>query len=271
MSWITVIFRAKKLLFITLMIQELSFSHIVENTTTGISGVGVTLMHVFLYRQKIRISGIMKLTMPVCIGYYEKYYWKTECNLYYNVKQKMTFDEVITDKLSTMTNADERVEYYNLLIGNGNDLMYGNHQTLRNMLSESSIRNCNLKREFGYEMTDWNNENDGLYQGIKVYCNGGESLFAPFDCEIKEVDTDNKKIILRKDDVQYWYDGTGGTKRDAEVEATNCELISDYEKGDKIKLGEEFAKTTSENVDFHINVDTDGFGWNYIDPRLVLY
>ena len=120
-------------------------------------------------------------------------------------------------------------------------------------------------------MTGLNSESDGLYQGIKVYCNSGEPLFAPFDCEIKEVDTDNKKIILRKDDVQYWYDGTGGTKRDAEVEATNCELISDYEKGDKIKLGEEFAKTTSENVDFHINVDTDGFGWNYIDPRLVLY
>ena len=43
-------------------------------------------------------------------------------------------------------------------------------------------------------MTGWNNESDGLYQGIKVYCNSGESLFAPFDC----VDTDNKKIILRK-------------------------------------------------------------------------
>ena len=187
------------------------------------------------------------------------------------MKQKKTFDEVITDKLSGTENANERVEYYNLLAGNDTATMYGNHQTLRNMLSESSIRNYNLKREFGYEMTGWNSESDGLYQGIKVYCNNGEPLFAPFDCEIKEVDTDNKKIILRKDDVQYWYDGTGGTKRDTEVEITNCELTNGYEKGDKIKLGDEFAKTTSENVNFHINVDTDGVGWDYIDPRLVLY
>ena len=30
----------------------------------------------------------------VCMyGYYEKYKWKTECKLYYNVKQNKTFDE----------------------------------------------------------------------------------------------------------------------------------------------------------------------------------
>ncbi len=34
----------------------------------------------------------------VCMyGYYEKYKWKTECKLYYNVKQNKTFDEVIAD------------------------------------------------------------------------------------------------------------------------------------------------------------------------------
>ena len=34
-------------------------------------------------------------------GYVQKQYWKTECNLYYNVKQKKTFDEVIEDKLKS--------------------------------------------------------------------------------------------------------------------------------------------------------------------------
>ena len=80
-----------------------------------------------------------------------------------------------------------------------------------------------------------------------------------------------KKIILRKDDVQYWYDGTGGTERHTEVEITNAVLLDGFSENDKIKLGDEFAKTTSENVNFHINVDTDGYGWDYIDPRLVLY
>ena len=37
-----------------------------------------------------------------------------------------------------------------------------------------------------------------------------------------------KKIILRKDDVQYWYDGTGGTKRDTEVEITNAVLLDGF-------------------------------------------
>ena len=38
-----------------------------------------------------------------------------------------------------------------------------------------------------------------------------------------------------------------------------------------INDGQEFAKTTAGNVNFHIYIDTDGYGWDYIDPRLVLY
>ena len=82
---------------------------------------------------------------------------------------------------------------------------------------------------------------------------------------------DDNKITIRKDDVQYWYDGTGGTKRDTEVTIANAVLINDYEEGDSIKEGKEFAKTTAGNVNFHIYIDTDGYGWDYIDPRLVLY
>ena len=205
-------------------------------------------------------------------GYVQKQYWKTECNLYYNVKQKKTFDEVIEDKLKSMSHKTERWQYYNLLVGNedGNTL-YGNHQTLYNLLPEPSIRDYSLKREFGYEMTGWNEENDGLYQGIKVYADSGTKLKMPFSGKITDVDTDDNKITIRKDDVQYWHDGNGGTKRDTEVTIANAVLINDYEKGDSIKEGKEFAKTTAGNVNFHIYIDTDGYGWDYIDPRLVLY
>ena len=71
--------------------------------------------------------------------------------------------------------------------------------------------------------------------------------------------------------MQYWYDGNGGTKRDTEVTIANAVLINDYEEGDSIKEGKEFAKTTAGNVNFHIYIDTDGYGWDYIDPRLELY
>ena len=120
-------------------------------------------------------------------------------------------------------------------------------------------------------MTGWNEESDGLYQGIKVYAANGTKLKAPFKCKITDVDTSENKITIRKDDVEYWYDGTGGTKRDTEVTIANAKLLSGFSKGDTIKDGQEFAKTTAGNVNFHIYIDTDGYGWDYIDPRLVLY
>ena len=212
------------------------------------------------------------ITDTCMYAYYEKYHWKTECNLYYNVKQKKTFDKAIEDKLKTQSHKTERLAYYNLLVGNedGNTL-YGNHQTLRNMLPKDSIRDYKLKREFGYEMAEWNQESDGLYQGIKVYADSGTVLTAPFSCKITDINTSENKITLRKDDVQYWYDGTGGTKRDTEVEIANAKLIDGLSKVDTLKEGQKFAKTTVDNVNFHINIDTDGIGWDYVDPRLVLY
>ena len=120
-------------------------------------------------------------------------------------------------------------------------------------------------------MTEWNTDSDGLYQGIKVYCTNGDKLKAPFKGKITDVDTDDNKITIRKDDVEYWYDGTGGTERDTEVTIANAILLSGFSEGDTINDGQEFAKTTAGNVNFHIYIDTDGYGWDYIDPRLVLY
>lgn len=206
-------------------------------------------------------------------SFLQKYDWKTDCRLYYNVKQNKTFEEVVADKLGGMSHSDERLQYYTLLAGkeDGTGTLNGNHQTLHNLLPGATIRDYDLKRQFGYEMTGWNNASDGLYQGIKVYCVSGETLKAPFKCKITNVNTDDNKITLRKDDVEYWYDGNGGTKRDTEVTIANAVLLSGFSEGDTINDGQEFAKTTAENVNFHIYIDTDGYGWDYIDPRLVLY
>lgn len=205
-------------------------------------------------------------------SFLKKYDWVTDCRLYYNVKQNKTFDEVIAEKLGGMSHSDERLQYYSLLIGtDGSGTMYGNHQTLHNLLPGPTVRDYSLKREFGYEMTGWNEESDGLYQGIKVYCNSGDMLKAPFKGKITDVDTSEQKITIRKDDVQYWYDGNGGTKRDTEVTIANAVLLSGFSEGDTVNDGQEFAKTTAGNVNFHVYLDTDGYGWDYIDPRLVLY
>ena len=98
-----------------------------------------------------------------------------------------------------------------------------------------------------------------------------------------QIDTDKNTIVLRKDDVTYWYDGTGGTKRDTEVYLTNAVLTDSLKVGDTIKTGQYFANVTNyqhcdnlentgENyIHLKVKIDTDGFGWNFIDPRLVLY
>jgi hypothetical protein len=205
-------------------------------------------------------------------SFYRQYEWVEDCRLYYSVKQNKTFDKVIEEQLKSLSHSSERWQYYQLLVGNedGNQ-MYGNHQTIHNLLSGDSIRDYTLKQAFGYEVTGWNESSNGLYQGIKVYATSGSALYAPFDCKITDVDTANKKITLRKDDVEYWYDGSGGTKRDTEITVANATLISGLSKGDTLKSGDKFAKTTAGNVNFHIYIDTDGYGWDYIDPRLVLY
>lgn len=228
------------------------------------------------------------ITDSCMYGYYEKYYWKTDCRLYYNVRQKKTFDEVIEDKLGSMSDAEERLQYYQLLVGNDSGQMYGNHQTLHNLLSGDSIRGYSLVNGFGYDVQVWNTRHcaiDGLHEGIDVAYTKNQALYAPFDCEITDVDEDNDSIVLRKNDVEYWYDGSGGTKRDTEVYISNANLIGGLEKGDTIKEGEQFATSTGheycdEDIDnntgidyvhIKVKVDTDGYGWDFIDPRLVLY
>ena len=218
-------------------------------------------------------------------GYYEKYVWKTDCRLYYSVKQKNSFDKVIENKLKSMSHSDERLQYYQLLVGEDSGKMYGNHQTLKNIIDKSVI-DCNILNGFGYDMQKWNEQHckiDDLHEGIDIKCGVGEKLYAPFDGKISKVDASKNTIVLRKNDVQYWYDGTGGTKRDTEVYLINAVLTDSLKVGDTIKTGEYFANVTSyqhcdnlentgENyIHLKVKIDMDGFGWSFVDPRLVLY
>ena len=217
------------------------------------------------------------------ISVLKMYDWKTDCRLYYSVKQKDTFENIILNKLKSMSHADERVNYYNLLLS---DDMYGNHQTLKNMTDSDTIRTCNILNGYGYDMQNWNEQHckiSEMHEGIDIQYSANGNLSAPFDCKIAEVAEDRQFIKLLKNDVTYWYDGNGGTKRDTEVYITNAVLTDGLQKGDTITAGQIFAKSTnyqhcdnfenpmSDYVHVKVRIDTDGFGWNYIDPRLVFY
>ena len=152
--------------------------------------------------------------------------------------------------------------------------LYGNHQTLKNILSGDSLRDYDYTNTFGWDMQEWNKVHcsiDDEHPAVDVKCSNGADVYAPFKCKIKDIDTDKHTIILRKDDVLYWYDGSHGTKRDTEVTIKNADLISGLSKGDTIDTGTVFAKTNNTYIHLKVNIDTDGFGWSFVDPRLVFY
>lgn len=235
-------------------------------------------------------------------GYYENYWYDKNCNLYYNVEQKKTFEQAILDKLGSMDNSTERIEYYNLLVGNEELSMHGNHQIYNNIFEGESlstyINNGNILNWFGYDMQGWNiqhcniatsNGGDGLHKGIDISYPGGAAIYSPLDCKIDEYDAGGHVVILRQNNVNYWYGG----KRDTKIYITNITLNSGYSEGSEIKAGENFAtatgdrkcilrgetniqSTTYSNLPYeyvHIAayIDTDGYGWDYVDPILLLY
>ena len=138
---------------------------------------------------------VLKIPCPYVIpenswisSFLKKYDWKTDCRLYYSVKQKNTFDKIIENKLKSMSHSDERLQYYQLLIGEDSGEMYGNHQTLKNIIPKS-VTECEILNGFGYDVQNWNEKHchlDDLHEGIDIKCSSGEKLYAPFDCKISD-------------------------------------------------------------------------------------
>lgn len=240
--------------------------------------------------------------------FYQKYDWVTDCQLYYNVKQKKTFEQVILDKLGSMSYSSERIEYYNLLVGKDSSTnpLYGNHQTYKNIFVgdtlKSYLHDGNVMNWFGYDMQGWLYQHCdiatyeiGLHHGIDVSYPANASIFSPLDCTIDEYNASEHVVVLRQNGVHYWYDGKAGNgkNRDTKIYITNVTLKSGYSEGSSLKTGEEFATTTgdrkcicgdskSTNDTIYSNlgydyvhiatyIDTDGAGWDYVDPILLFY
>lgn len=253
--------------------------------------------------------------------FYQKYDWVTDCQLYYNVKQKKTFEQVILDKLGGTSYSSERIEYYNLLVGKdaSTQPLYGNHQTYKNIFAgdtfKSYMHDGNILNWFGYDMQGWlyqhcdiatyeYTENPGaitakkyvgLHHGIDVSYPANASIYSPLDCTIDKYDAGEHVVVLRQNGVYYWYDGKAGNgkNRDTKIYITNVTLKSGYSEGSSLKAGEEFAITTGDRkcicgnktgaddtiqsglpydyIHVAAYIDTDGVGWNYVDPILLFY
>jgi len=220
------------------------------------------------------------------VNYYKANDWVKDCSLYYNVEKHKSFEEAILEILGNMADSSERTAYYRLLSGSDDsDSYYGNHQTLGNVLAGDSIRNYTVMNGYGYYMTEWNSRHcssDSNHEGLDVFCNSGSEIYSPFDCKIDSYS--NGTVVLRKNDVRYWYDGNKGKNRDTEVTVGNVKLKDGLKKGDTVKKGDVIAYVTDSRkcegkdnsgygtyIHIKTEIDTDGIGWHYVDPQLILY
>ena len=227
------------------------------------------------------------------VAFLKEYDWVTDCRLYYNVKRKKTFDEVIEEKLKSFEDGDERLQYYHLLVGDDSKNLFGNHQIFRDMFGNegNSIQNKvsagELKNSYGWDVHGWNSSHcslDALHEGIDIACSANTIIYAPMDCVVDSYDADKHMIVLKQNKVHFWYDGDGkGKDRDTEITIGNADLISGIEVGDTLTTKQEFASSSSrqycddkENlmgdyVHIKVKIDTDGIGWDYVDPLLVFF
>jgi murein DD-endopeptidase MepM/ murein hydrolase activator NlpD len=156
---------------------------------------------------------------------------------------------------------------------------------------EDLITDGSILNGYGYDMQEWNtvhcdiaDDEDDSHQAIDILCSSGTKIYAGMSGKIEKIDNDKGLIVIRKDSYNYWYDGDGeGKKRDTEIYYYNVGAKSDLKEGDKVKKGDYIGlsfpehkceKMSNDSVsDYYVHIkvyiDTDGYGWEFIDPRLV--
>lgn len=254
--------------------------------------------------------------------FYQKYEWVTDCRLYFNIKQKKSFEQILLDRLGSLSYSDQRLQYYNLLVGKDTDTepLYGNHQTYKNIFNgetfKSYMHDGNILNWYGYDMQGWFVQHceiakyeytdyseggipptyKGIHRGIDVSYPSNADIYSPIEgCKIDSYNSSEHVVILLKKSLNYWYDGKAGNgkNRDTKIYITNVTLKSGYSEGSVLKAGEAFATTTGDRkcmrgvehgirdtiqsglpydyVHVAAYIDTDGYGWNYVDPILLFY
>lgn len=231
------------------------------------------------------------------VSYSEQYFWQKKCVLYYTVHRKMDFDAAIQKILKEKSHYDERLKYYNILIGNSNDSnekMYGNHQLFKFPIKYESIideiKRGYILNGYGYDMQVWGKQHcaidDNFHNGIDIVCNSGTNIYSPVKGTVSKIDNDKHIIKIRANRFYFWYENNHGTHRSVEITFGNIRASTLLHVGDEIDAEKYIGKTTTNrqcaDLNFNrnnsydylhlaIEIDTDGIGWNYVDPILVLY
>ena len=233
------------------------------------------------------------------INFYQKYEWRTDCSLYYTVKQNCTFEEaikiVLNSKDTVTENQRARLNFYTILTQaneNGRQT-YGNHQKMNAPVLSKSLQRLidthKLLHHYGYDMQKWNSEHctdfHNSHKGMDIIANINTDVYATIDGTISNIDTANHTLtITTPQKVDFWYE-----KNFAETENHNIQIIyaniqPTVRVGDTVTAGQKIGKVTghkcctdgavcytSENF-LHITVKIQyGAVWHEVDPRLLIY
>lgn len=226
------------------------------------------------------------------VRYYQAEKYEYQCKLYTNVHRKMTFENTIKKLLREKGHYEERLQFYNTLLGigtNDNTYGYGNHQMIKNALNSnfnSLVQNGKIYNNYGYDVQSWGKIHCSLeyHNGIDIEANTNAPVKAMVSGTIKKIDTSDHTIKLVTDkELDYWYDDHN--KVETTIYYTNIKAA--VHEGDTVKAGQVIGKVDNykhcyDNIDntnanknyLHISVELDG-GWfssdYYVDPRFLIY
>lgn len=227
------------------------------------------------------------------IRYYQAEKYEYQCKLYTNVHRKMTFENTIKKLLREKGHYEERLQFYNTLLGigtNDNTYGYGNHQMIKNALNtnfNSLVQNGKIYNNYGYDVQTWGKAHcslDSNHNGIDIEANTNTPVKAMVSGTIKKIDTSDHTIKLVTDkELDYWYDDHN--KVETTIYYTNIKAT--VHEGDTVKAGQVIGKVDNykhcyDNIDntnanktyLHISVELDG-GWfssdYYVDPQFLIY
>ena len=198
----------------------------------------------------------------------KKYDLIEDTTLYYVVSQSGTIKSNAEAILKSMSFSDERVKYFNGLLGSDEDQYYGNHQLFSNpvytkkniheLIDEGKV--CTYNK---YNIREWNklfNNNKNSHNGIDILCPKGAKVHSVIDGTITNIDTGNQTIEITSESNQtFWYDEDKNTIR---VKFGNVQVKSGFKVGDKVKVDDIVGTVTDKRR----CADKDGFisNKNYI-------
>lgn len=224
------------------------------------------------------------------ISFYKKYNWCPGGTLYYTVKQNCTFEEAVVQYLSNMEYANERLDYYELLIGaSGSEEYNGNHQLLSSPLEQSLselIENNRIFNGYGYDVQNWNETHcsikSDLHKALDIYCNTYDKVYAMCDGEITDIDYDKNTIELTSDKIEFWYEN----KKKYKVRVTygNVRCVDALSVGDSVMQGDIIGYPTdnhfcenlnnieADSIYIHLKIEIKYYiSFTPVDPRLLFY